>query len=293
MLADSQIANQSLEQSGPLESFTSKLELFRVPAAQLGPFGLPTMNQKFYNITAGYALASSAIQALYEIEEDFICFEDFVDYSTQNFLIQISSPQKESLLHVFLRNYEYSIEEWIFRKTDLSREVNRYLHYLKFAKIEPPEWLKENEIEENRDKLWELVERAIDIVADSAFEILFNDKEFLFCFQNHIRKIITNKFDTFPKEYFKKTFHVKRATYLPTWLAKAMFYRDRGRCQLCKKDVSGQVHIENKYHLDHILPLAESGTNDSTNFQLLCAECNLKKSAVIKEPVNMDVKYFG
>ena len=55
-----------------------------------------------------------------------------------------------------------------------------------------------------------------------------------------------------------------------------MFYRDKERCQLCKKDVSGQIYLENKYHLDHILPLAESGTNNSTIFQLLCDQCNLK-----------------
>ena len=36
---------------------------------------------------------------------------------------------------------------------------------------------------------------------------------------------------------------------------------------------------------DHIVPLASHGANDVTNLQLLCEECNLKKSAR-SEPVS-------
>lgn len=50
-----------------------------------------------------------------------------------------------------------------------------------------------------------------------------------------------------------------------------------GRCAVCHTDV-----IE-KHHLDHIVPIALGGTNDRSNFQLLCPSCNLSKSA--KDPV--------
>ncbi len=30
-------------------------------------------------------------------------------------------------------------------------------------------------------------------------------------------------------------------------------------------------------HLDHIVSLADGGSNDPTNFQLLCSKCNLEK----------------
>jgi len=32
-------------------------------------------------------------------------------------------------------------------------------------------------------------------------------------------------------------------------------------------------------HVDHIVPLAQGGTNDITNFQALCPKCNLSKGA--------------
>ena len=51
----------------------------------------------------------------------------------------------------------------------------------------------------------------------------------------------------------------------------------RGKCASCHANV-----IE-KHHLDHIVPVAKGGTNDRSNFQLLCPTCNLKKSA--KDPL--------
>lgn len=63
------------------------------------------------------------------------------------------------------------------------------------------------------------------------------------------------------------------------WLKKGVFHRDKGRCQICGCDLTNLVVINGKEHYDHIIPLAQGGTNDPTNFQLLCYECNLKKGA--------------
>jgi 5-methylcytosine-specific restriction endonuclease McrA len=133
---------------------------------------------------------------------------------------------------------------------------------------------------------------SIDIVAESAFEILFNDKEFLFNFQGLVKKVIAEHLKEYPEEYFQKEFVVKRVNYIPTWLRSAIFFRDRGRCQQCMKDVSGQIYLDNKYHLNHMLPQAAGGTNDPTNFQLLCDECNLGKSDNIMMPKNREIKYL-
>jgi 5-methylcytosine-specific restriction endonuclease McrA len=51
----------------------------------------------------------------------------------------------------------------------------------------------------------------------------------------------------------------------------------RGRCALC-----GVILIPSvRPHVDHRIPISLRGTNERTNLQLLCAECNLGKRALI------------
>jgi hypothetical protein len=51
----------------------------------------------------------------------------------------------------------------------------------------------------------------------------------------------------------------------------------RGMCPCCKKPLGKD------FHLDHIIPLIEGGTNKDSNMQLLRAKCNLQKNK--KHPV--------
>jgi 5-methylcytosine-specific restriction endonuclease McrA len=60
----------------------------------------------------------------------------------------------------------------------------------------------------------------------------------------------------------------------PSWAQRAVFFRDRGRCVLCDKDLSGLTNLANSENYDHIVPLGRHGLNDVSNLQLLCAECN-------------------
>lgn len=46
-----------------------------------------------------------------------------------------------------------------------------------------------------------------------------------------------------------------------------------GLCVYCKVDIT------QKYHIDHIMPLALGGANNDDNIQLLCPSCNLRKNA--------------
>lgn len=61
-------------------------------------------------------------------------------------------------------------------------------------------------------------------------------------------------------------------------LAERLYKLQRGKCACCKKPLG------DKYHLDHIMPLALGGTNADDNIQLLRAECNGQKHA--KHPVD-------
>lgn len=51
----------------------------------------------------------------------------------------------------------------------------------------------------------------------------------------------------------------------------------RGKCAICR------VRLNDDWHMDHIVPLAKGGLHEARNIQLLCAPCNLKKSA--KDPI--------
>lgn len=62
---------------------------------------------------------------------------------------------------------------------------------------------------------------------------------------------------------------------------RAIFEAQRGMCANCQTKLfkSGKQ----KYHVDHIMPLARGGSNWPDNLQCLCPTCNLSKGA--KHPV--------
>ncbi|WP_103667602.1 HNH endonuclease [Pseudanabaena sp. BC1403] len=62
---------------------------------------------------------------------------------------------------------------------------------------------------------------------------------------------------------------------LPPEVRKYVFERDNYQCQSCQK-----IDLTTKnLQVDHIIPLAQGGTNEFSNFQTLCAKCNREKSA--------------
>ena len=61
---------------------------------------------------------------------------------------------------------------------------------------------------------------------------------------------------------------------LPQAVRDYVFQRDQYRCQSC-----GCFPAEDCLQVDHILPLAQGGSNDLSNLQTLCQTCNLRKSS--------------
>lgn len=54
-----------------------------------------------------------------------------------------------------------------------------------------------------------------------------------------------------------------------------IFKRDGFRCTYC-----GSTPSDGPLHVDHVVPVAEGGSNDPSNLVTACASCNLGKSAV-------------
>lgn len=62
---------------------------------------------------------------------------------------------------------------------------------------------------------------------------------------------------------------------IPTEVKKEVYQRDKGQCVKCGS--------EKNLHFDHKLPFSKGGTSlNKENIQLLCEECNLKKSDKIE-----------
>ncbi|MEX6691015.1 HNH endonuclease signature motif containing protein [Danxiaibacter flavus] len=217
-------------------------------------------------------------------------------FEERGFINQLTKPfQKRSAFHVFIehvlcnfleddmhchdqRNYEYCklnrdlkfkpyvdsvLEEYGIKNYSLMLDVKNYA-----------------DIERHHEELVEsgILEVLYEVIANEIFHIMFNNREVLLRFNLLIaQKIHDNNNDKGESaKYFNKNGFLKRVG-IPAWCKKAVYFRDRGRCCFCLKNLNGILSIHNQKHYDHIIPLAQGGLNDVANIQLLCLSCNLNK----------------
>ncbi len=62
--------------------------------------------------------------------------------------------------------------------------------------------------------------------------------------------------------------------FIPKEVRRYVFLRDNYQCKSC-----GKTANETELTIDHIIPLSKGGSNDISNLQTLCSECNQKKKA--------------
>ncbi|MCW9508875.1 HNH endonuclease [Klebsiella michiganensis] len=119
------------------------------------------------------------------------------------------------------------------------------------------------------------------------FYVLFGNRLILKLYNEMIANVREGDWDSihYSEGVTTKKGYLKRLT-IPRWVQKAVYYRDKGRCVLCKKDLTGLINIYNKSNYDHIVPLARFGINDISNIQLLCEECNQHKKAANNQSSN-------
>jgi 5-methylcytosine-specific restriction endonuclease McrA len=66
----------------------------------------------------------------------------------------------------------------------------------------------------------------------------------------------------------------KRSRHIPASIRVSVLNRDRYKCVFCGRN-SKQIDLE----VDHIIPFSKGGSNDSSNLQTLCFDCNRGKGA--------------
>jgi HNH endonuclease len=196
----------------------------------------------------------------------------------------LQTPSRWTLLHQFIKDrfLEHRVLGFEDHRNDMldlvafeyQKILDGYNINYVFQEIDPDLHDYEDKILDQIEELRRLL--PLSQIAHETFQLLFSDRGFLKVFNQLIAGFIKDfKKNDFP-EIFKRDGVLHRKS-LPVWAKRGVFYRDRGRCIGCSKDMTGVVVTGEEIHYDHMVPLADGGTNDPMNFQILCRECNLRK----------------
>lgn len=281
---------------------------------------------KVYNFKYAYFISNLLIEFFEfdNVEEKFSDFwesyEEYVIEWFSNFFKEkikiLARPSKNTILHEVIydvldmlldkeihdfKDYgilpDYTINKDYVDNSLISR-LNTYnkkaIEFAENLKIKYEYFIKNKISEEEWDTYYEntLTKIENDLkeinlkITDEVFYLLYNDKLFLFEFNKFISKYISKMDSVNYNDYMTKEGYIRRYNHLPIWLQNAVYFRDKGICQCCGKDISGFTRIlqDRERHFDHIIPLEKGGTNDPTNYQLLCGNCNSKKHTKISKP---------
>lgn len=203
--------------------------------------------------------------------------DSYFDPADRQVSARLTSPYRETLLHLFLRRFYWDqyIDAFEHHRNDmLDLVIAEYEAVLKFNDIPfdgsyQPDEASDTEELERIASLRNLL--PVERIAQDTFQLLFRDRAFLLRFNELTARAVAR---------LTPSGRPVRVA-LPVWLKRGVFYRDNGRCVFCGKDLTGAMVLGDAVHYDHIVPLAAHGCNDPTNFQTLCAGCNLRKATAI------------
>ena len=216
-------------------------------------------------------------------------------WDEQEVRLGIAKPRQISLLHQYIfaviaihHRYEYRKHADMHEAediTELEALLDAYeIQYGRLKHFDPPideasattraelpfyQWFVSQE--SSFEMLWERM-------TDETFHLLFVNRSFLLSFNRSLADYLSANRSLVPAEFRTADGKVARQP-LPQWARDAVFFRDQGRCVLCHVDLSGLLSTDRVDHFDHMVPLAQWGTNDPCNLQLLCEACNVRKAA--------------
>ena len=236
-----------------------------------------------------YGLADYVWLALYESPSDTLedLFEAYFHPCCEEKAYELfGQPRRWTLLHHFISTLyqENFIEGFEHHRNDmLDLVVAEYRTILGYYEIPYPDFdIPEEHLTDYEQRMGEIIAHLrsllpVSRITHGAFQVLFGDRALLLRFNQEVAKVVRQiKQKDFP-EILEGDGRLRRV-HVPEWAKRGIFHRDKGRCVECGRDLTGTVVTGEEAHYDHIVPLAESGTNDPTNFQLLCRGCNLSKA---------------
>jgi hypothetical protein len=242
---------------------------------------------KDFHFYQAYKIASIADEAA----DEFFFYSE-IPWDEHSVLECLTSPSKISILHWYIYRVIYVTTSEEYRDADFSEleDIKKLEKVFNTYKVELQSFRKFRAAYRSRDNdlselfyqwfesehdsftlLWELL-------TDEVHHILFGNRNFLLKFNSTLAEFLEEGNVKLPTSFLNGHGKLKRCSYLPKWLRKAIYFRDQGRCVFCQRDLSGLLSTDRRLHFDHMVPLYLWGTNDPSNFQLLCESCNLKKS---------------
>lgn len=219
---------------------------------------------------------------------------NWLDYDELDWVEKCSKPYKRTLLHdyinfIFSFQYEYLLDkhypmEVINPLCDLMIRYGvdySHLGNVDFIGLKDEDLslndIDTDEVEKYGSEILKLFLTELgDTFVDDIFTVLFANKQFLFEFNKQLQELVQDLTYQEYSQFLNKDGVFKRA-YIPAWLKKGVFMRDKGRCQICGTDLTKIITLEESENYDHIIPLENGGTNDPINFQLTCEHCNKSK----------------
>ncbi|WP_165546359.1 HNH endonuclease [Kribbella soli] len=170
--------------------------------------------------------------------------------------------------HGFDSPLQHELADWVEPREGCCPPVDE-------ATCPPIEDMWEEWVEDRQ--YWLFVEQ----IAEELFYLLFGNRSFLAKFHDRLADWMRlNNAHLASGELFRKDAggqYVLRRVGPPEWVKRAVFFRDRGYCCSCNRDLNGDQSPLNRSQFDHIVPLALGGLNDVSNLQLLCKDCNNQK----------------
>ncbi|EKD5652594.1 TPA: HNH endonuclease [Enterobacter cloacae] len=223
-----------------------------------------------------YAI-NAAVQIKGEIygESYHIPFKDAF-YMDESVLKTTFIPQRFTLLHDYisyrlLDDYRHTLKKM---GSDIYPEIYKEFesYQVVFQRFE--EYRKAN----YNDYLYDIYAAQINFkLVWSTFTILYRNRDLMRRFNLHVSNEIKElKMLDYPF-YLKRDGVMKRCTYWPEWLRKGLLKREDGHCAICQNNLTGVFANNAGIAIDHIVPLNLGGTNDPTNLQMLCGDCNSEK----------------
>lgn len=247
--------------------------------------------KKLWHGNEAVKFASQVIEELEGINQ--LQVAEWIEYDNVPLLEKCAKPHKKTLLHDYIDFIYYAHYDYLLDKHFPMIVINSLIELLEFYQVDytaigkfehrgcEDDDLESDEHDEAEEYARELfrffLEKIGDLIIDDIFTILFANKIFLFEFNRQLMELVHELSKAEHFEYLKKDGVIKRCLYIPQWLKRGVFMRDKGRCQICGTDLTKLLHLDNKENYDHIIPLENGGTNDPVNFQLTCESCNKSK----------------
>ena len=246
-------------------------------------------------------------QGVFQFFEPFpkhSAFHSFAEYVIDDL---VSENQNHFNYEKRLNNKKFYDSGWANKEEYMRTPIENALVHYNIEHESFSEFLKQagtnfdNAGEEYVDEYYSMLRSSgiafelFECLANEVFHIMFLNRTILKRFNSLLAEMIRQiDLHELPQEFqtsFKKNGVLNRVA-IPEWAKRAVFHRDKGKCVLCNKDISGILSNQNALNYDHIVPLALGGINDITNLQLLCRECNFQKKHLSSKTSDKYEKWF-